>query len=520
VSASEPNRVNRTSARDASFSGGARNYADVIDSINARIAVVDHAGNILAVNRAWRKFGEELGVAAEKIGVGANYLSVCDTARGDEPEAALFGDGIRSVLSGCRPEFEAEYRCRIPGGDRWYLGHVQQFHEGGTARAAIQHFDITRVKNEHQFLLQEHVLWKNIIETSPPAIMVLDPEGRITFANSSAERIIGLSTDQLLQRRFNDSGWVVRDPDGRPVPDQEFVFVRVLRSHRAIFDVRRVTKLPDGSEKQLSISGAPIFGSDHQIRAVVISIDDLSSRIVGGDANRGRSAARSTHEQTMAIGPIAAGLAHEINNPVAAILLAAENALEFLDQPRSEDHTRRALRKILENGRRCGEILRDILRFASRSDSKKKAEQLQPVIDRALFRTYGFAQSRNTIIHSRVESPLPAVLMNAQEIEHVLVELIRDAVESAPWIDEVVVDAKGVREGVRISIADNHAAPFAARNRHFLSPFDTLRKPPPGSGLCLGLAHGIILDHSGSLVVKNRGVPGTTVILELPAVYE
>ena len=119
----------------------------VLDALSSHIAVLDECGTIRAVNRAWRSFGEENG-AAGGVNKGANYLAVCDSAAGaSRPIATAFAAGIREVLAGRRPSFELEYTWRCRSRDRWFIGRVVPFHEGGLRGAVVSHEEITGARS-------------------------------------------------------------------------------------------------------------------------------------------------------------------------------------------------------------------------------------------------------------------------------------------------------------------------------------------------------------------------------------
>ena len=121
--------------------------AAIIDALSWQICVVDRAGVITAVNRAWRTFSLENGGDPRSSDVGAHYLRTCQLSTGPgADEADEFGRGLRSVLEGRSELFELEYPCHSPSESRWFLGRVTPLgFEGGGA--VISHLDITDRKS-------------------------------------------------------------------------------------------------------------------------------------------------------------------------------------------------------------------------------------------------------------------------------------------------------------------------------------------------------------------------------------
>lgn len=124
-----------------------------LNSLSAQIAIVDESGTILAVNKTWRDFAESNGGTGQKVAEGTNYLQVCDSSTGVWSEgAAVFAEGLRSVLSGQREEFTFEYPCHSPTERRWFVARVTRFSAGGLARAVIAHEDITERRRAEERL--------------------------------------------------------------------------------------------------------------------------------------------------------------------------------------------------------------------------------------------------------------------------------------------------------------------------------------------------------------------------------
>ena len=139
--------------RPAKLSGELRSF---LSTLPAHIAIVDSSGTIVAVNDAWRIFAKSNGAVVSKATEGTNYFEVCDSATGDQSEyAAAFAEGIRSVFSGEREEFEMEYPCHSPTESRWFVGRVMPFTNSSSPQVVVAHENITERKQMQQQL--EHL---------------------------------------------------------------------------------------------------------------------------------------------------------------------------------------------------------------------------------------------------------------------------------------------------------------------------------------------------------------------------
>ncbi|SFR57584.1 diguanylate cyclase (GGDEF) domain-containing protein [Marinobacter daqiaonensis] len=118
----------------------------VLDSVSPAIAIVSPTGEIISVNAAWRRFGQENGASDSTSHIGQNYLSTCQGAEGDHAEGAdLVAEGLSAVITGTSKEFEHVYPCPGPGGERWYRMKVLPMSDG-SGRVVVSHESVTELK--------------------------------------------------------------------------------------------------------------------------------------------------------------------------------------------------------------------------------------------------------------------------------------------------------------------------------------------------------------------------------------
>ena len=119
-------------------------------------------------------------------------------------------------------------------------------------------------------------LLKIITETSPVGIVYVDEQGKITYANSEAEKVLHLSKSKLAERTYNDPQWQITDYDGHPFPDENLPFLLVKKSLQAVYEIRHAIKHEDGSLTFLSINAAPLFDQNHEFDGIVATIEDIT----------------------------------------------------------------------------------------------------------------------------------------------------------------------------------------------------------------------------------------------------
>ncbi len=187
----------------------------------------------------------------------------------------------RKKVMGEKMPGNIEYRIILPDAGTRYIGHVCQpvFDEKGQYLGKRgSNRDITERRLAEEALQREQTLLNRIMVTSPVGITVVSKQGQVTFANPLAEKIMGLSREEIAMRTYNSPEWHIEDIDGGPFPDEELPFNRVMSVRRPVFDVQHAITWPDGHRVLLSISGAPIFDSQGEIESVVFAIEDITRR--------------------------------------------------------------------------------------------------------------------------------------------------------------------------------------------------------------------------------------------------
>ena len=138
--------------------------------------------------------------------------------------------------------------------------------------------DITDRKKAEEALREERDLLDRVLETSPVAIAVFNPEGEFVEASGRAEEVLGLERDEVTDRTYNDPAWDITTPEGDPMPDEELPFARVIATGESVHDVEHTIQWPDGRRRLLSVSGAPLHDPDGELEGAVFHIDDITER--------------------------------------------------------------------------------------------------------------------------------------------------------------------------------------------------------------------------------------------------
>ena len=231
------------------------------------------------------------------------------------------------------------------------------------------------------------------------------------------------------------------------------------------------------------------------------------------EAERARERLRHA-ERLAAVGTLASGLAHQINNPVNNILLTAEHALGE-EGPQAAGMWRDALVASAEEARRCERIVRGLVAFARGEPGEKWTEDANQLLRRACDLTAACAAQHQATVELHLSEAAVPVLASPIALEQALVNVIQNAIESRPRA-RVQVRTERRAQTVRIEIRDDGRGMDREAIRHLFDPFFTTRALEGGTGLGLSVAHRIIVDHGGTISVDSRPGEGTLVSVDLP----
>ncbi len=221
-------------------------------------------------------------------------------------------------------------------------------------------------------------------------------------------------------------------------------------------------------------------------------------------------------ERLASLGTLAGGLAHEINNPVGVILLAANNVLERMGAPGSRELIERSLKNIVMHAGRCDGLVKDVLQFARQARTAKEPADLNSIINDAVTLTAEYVGASGSRIETRLADALAQVSLNRLGMEQVFVNLIHNAVEAGDGPVRVVVRTEPTKTGVRATVEDNGRGISHRQLEHLFDPFFTTRRESGGTGLGLSIAYGIIASHGGTMGVQSTVGVGTTFTIDLP----
>ena len=224
-------------------------------------------------------------------------------------------------------------------------------------------------------------------------------------------------------------------------------------------------------------------------------------------------------ERLASVGTLAAGIAHEINNPLSAMLMTIE-----LGKRRHENGTLfkeevvDVFEDVAKQIERCAEIVEGVLKFASDETSSRNIEPLEPIFheSRELIKFKAQKRKIEIVVHES-ESPQPLANINATEIVQVVANLLANAVDASPNGSRIDIFTRTENDRVIVSVVDYGLGMTLEEEQSAFDPFFTSKRETGGTGLGLSMSHRIIANHYGEIwIEKTTPNEGTTLSFWLP----
>ncbi len=218
-------------------------------------------------------------------------------------------------------------------------------------------------------------------------------------------------------------------------------------------------------------------------------------------------------ERLASIGTFAAGVAHEINNPLTSILMSARHALRSIEDRLNVETS---LQEVIDEADRCGHIVKGLLLFAKHQPSEKEALNLNDVLYRAAGLVRGYGGRRNVSIETATDDRIASVVANSTEMEQVFVNVIKNAIDASDEGQAINVQSEQDGRSILIHVRDRGRGMAPEEEKHAFDPFFTTRAGEGGSGLGLSIVHGTVTEHGGTVGISTESGAGTVITITLP----
>jgi two-component system, NtrC family, sensor kinase len=365
--------------------------------------------------------------------------------------------------------------------------------------------DITEIKRVQAQLKRERDFNTQILNNTQSMILVVDTAGLVSYANRKCYQVGARGIGELVGNRLEE---IVALSHRRVLKN---AFENTLEGHQI-----NNLELPlvRGGELlgKFSANLSPMRDENGNVNSIVAVMTDVTDMAT-------LQAKLVQTEKMAAVGQMVSGVAHEVNNPLTAILGFADLLLENSDLPES---VREELQVIMQEAQRTKEIIQNLLSFARQNPVRQSKVQINQILRRTItLRAYDFT-NRSIALIERFEEALPEVQGDAHQLQQVFLNILNnayDAVCEANWEGQVIVETVCNAGNIEVRFRDNGSG--IKYIERIFDPFFTTKEVGKGTGLGLSICYGIMREHGGEIsCFNNTDGPGATFLLRIPVEAE
>jgi two-component system sensor kinase FixL len=483
-----------------------------MDAAVDAVILIDHIGCITGVNHSAERLfgytaaeihGQRVSVLLQDPRSGAHDAHLARYAATGIPHVIGVGTEVQAT---CKDgsTFPAHLSVgRVTGeGSPWFVGFIRDMTAERQALATLQaERDLARAH-----LALDHAM-----------LLTLDAEHRIRSINASGCNLLG-STESAL----HGQDWIeiAFAPAERATARAELQHAATLPPDQP-YTCEYTIRTAGGESRLVSWRSISLHGAGGAPAGILCSVEDITARRRAEDERR-RSAERLVHVARLAtMGEMAAGIAHELNQPLTAITNYARACERFIALPAPDlDETRDAMREIAGEALRAGDMIRRLRQFVRNSDSERLPTDINTIVDELRVLTQADARMYDTHISFDRADGLPMVCVDRVQITQVLLNLLRNALEalsSEPrGARRIVLSTRRARDGdVEVSVEDNGRGVDPGILDRLFDPFLTTKSQ--GTGLGLSMCRTIVSAHGGTVTYAPAAPHGASFRLTLPA---
>jgi len=362
--------------------------------------------------------------------------------------------------------------------------------------------DITHRREMEKRLHQEQEFARRLVDSFPDLIVVLDTAGRYTFVSPRIKEVLGYQAEELLGQALGEQV----NPEDRSALLE--LYNDLIAGKRNFGGAEYRVQDKQGEWRLFRANASPLFDAEGRIAGVIASSRDVTER-------RQLEQQLIQSEKLAAVGQMIAGVAHELNNPLTAIL----GVSELLRERAADDTSRRQLDLAHRQARRAADIVQSLLAFSRPAAPRKSPLHLSELLQRTL-QLHEYSLRENSIFVDFLPEPkLPTVVGDASQLTQVFLNLITNAEQAIREVRDrgtLRIRLSSLGNRILITFQDDGAGIRGEVLPKLFDPFFTTKRPGRGTGLGLTICMAIVREHGGSIEAQALPGGGSVFTISLP----
>jgi PAS domain S-box-containing protein len=467
-------------------------YRALFDSTVIGTIVIDaETVKVVMANKAAAKI---FGLSSVEEGIGANPLDFAPPEGKERVLEVIVKEMFEQDLRQTR-----EFRMITKDGrEIWVSATAARIMHEGRLAGLVSLTDITVRKEMEEAIKHAAEEWRNTFDSISDAISIHDREFRILRANKAFADIFHMKPGQIIGKHCYELHKGEKPKSGCPqkqtLATEKPAVTEFYESHLGKF---------------LLESTSPIFNEKGEVVGIVHVTRDIT-------AQKQQNERLMMTDRLASIGELAAGTAHELNNPLTSVI----GFSQLLMEKNIPDDIREDLKLIYNEAQRAASVTKNLLTFARKHTPVKQLSQINNIIEDVL-KLRAYEHKVNGIeVKRRLAPDLPEIMVDNFQMQQVFLNIIINAeyfmTEAHKRGTLTITTKKQNGSTVRISIADDGPGIPQENLRRIFDPFFTTKEAGKGTGLGLSICHGIVAEHGGQIYARSQPGKGTTLFVELP----
>ncbi|MBF0258035.1 MAG: PAS domain S-box protein [Desulfamplus sp.] len=371
-------------------------------------------------------------------------------------------------------------------------------------------FDLPSIFRYDEKRVTSNAFLRNLINSAADGVIAADMTGKIIIFNKAATEISGYTRKEAIDYLNISDLYPPGDAKKimKKMRSDDYGGKGLLKGHKQAA-IRK-----DGTSTPIVLNASIVYEDDKEVASIGFFHDLREAKRLEAELEKMQVQLLQA-EKMSSLGKLAAGVAHQLNNPLGGITLFTQLMLEDYD---INGDAKDDLLKIQRDAERCSAIVKELLEFARQTKREVKLQNINKIVGRTLFLLRNQAIFQNIEIIEAYDTSIPEIPADIQQLNHVFMNIILNAADAmeGSGILEIRTFLKNSDGMAHITISDTGPGIPESILPTIFEPFFTTKEEGKGTGLGLSMAYGIVESHHGKIKAENRPEGGTIFSITLP----